>query len=219
MNSQVKHFADCLLSGHQDAAWELLLEEIHAGKSSLEIYQQLITNALIYIGQLWEENRIKVADEHLASATCDFLLSRYFFCRQQDKKAQPANKKAMFFCLEQEQHYLGLKMASLLFEEQGWETRFLGPNLPLEYVLNMAESWRPDVIGLSFTTLYSADKLSMYIAALEELAHSPALLVGGRLIPKYDFSSDTSSSAIFIEKLEDIQRWMPIFVCGKDHHV
>jgi methanogenic corrinoid protein MtbC1 len=40
--------------------------------------------------------------------------------------------------VENEQHYIGLKMISLLFEEHGWESRMLGANLPSEYTVKMA---------------------------------------------------------------------------------
>ncbi|SEN06502.1 Methanogenic corrinoid protein MtbC1 [Mesobacillus persicus] len=218
MNSQIYTFTDHLLGGNQDKAWEMLLSEVGKGKSSLDIYQNLVTNSLIYIGKLWEENKIKVADEHLASATCDFLLTRYFFHKQQMRKTAPIQKKAMFFCLEEEQHFLGIKMVSLLFQEDGWETRFLGQNLPLEYVTNMARKWKPDLIGMSFTTLYAANQVSDYINSLEQLEHRPEVLLGGRLVSKSPFNQFATDATTVIEELAGLQKWLPL-ACGEGNHV
>ncbi|MFS0636787.1 B12-binding domain-containing protein [Mesobacillus foraminis] len=196
-----------LLKGDQDAAWRLIDEISKSGKDSLYIYESVITGAMRHIGYLWETNEISVADEHLATSTCDFLLARYLFEKKKDQKSV-SSKKAMFLCVESEQHYLGLKMTSQLFSEAGWDTRFHGPNLPLESVKKAAEEWKPDVICLSFSILYHAEHLGPYIGGLEKLPNRPTVIVGGRLVEKYDFSRHGTIRTIFMNNLEDVQKWL-----------
>lgn len=197
-----------LLEGNQEAAWQIIDAERKAGKNSLLIYESLVTNAMRHIGYLWETNKITVAAEHLATSTCDFLLARYLWQKQRDLAAPPNGKKAMFLCVENEQHYLGLKMSSQLFTEAGWETRFHGPNLPLEYVKKAALDWKPDAICISFSILYHAEHLEPYIKELEKLPNRPAILVGGRLLDKYEFSRHGSERTIFIKNLEGVKDWL-----------
>ncbi|MCM3664840.1 B12-binding domain-containing protein [Mesobacillus subterraneus] len=197
-----------LLDGNQEAAWQILDEERKAGKNSLYIYESLVTNAMRHIGYLWETNKITVADEHLATSTCDFLLARYLWQKQRDLDAPSIGKKAMFLCVENEQHYLGLKMSSQLFSEGGWETRFHGPNLPLEYVKKAALDWKPDAICISFSILYHAEHLEPYIKELEKLPNRPAIIVGGRLLDKYEFSRHGSERTLFIKNLEGVKDWL-----------
>jgi methanogenic corrinoid protein MtbC1 len=54
MKSQVQKFVGYLLAGDQDSAWEVVLEEIHQGKNSLDIYENLITTAMRVTGDMWE---------------------------------------------------------------------------------------------------------------------------------------------------------------------
>ncbi|WP_053362942.1 B12-binding domain-containing protein [Bacillus sp. FJAT-27251] len=199
--------AQLLLEGNQDEAWEYINEYRKKGKDSLYIYEHIITAGMRHIGSLWETNKISVADEHLATSTCDFLLARYQM--EKKKEQNPSNsKKAMFLCVESEQHYLGIKMASQLFSEAGWTTRFHGPNLPLEYAKKTAVDWQPDVICLSFSILYHAEHLNPYIAELEKLPNRPTVMIGGRLLSQYEFSRYGSKKTIFMKNLEDVRDWL-----------
>lgn len=208
-----------LLEGDQDASWELLEEEKKASKDSLYIYEHIIASAMRQIGHLWETNKITVADEHLATSTCDYLLARYMWQKGMEQPISSIGKKAMFLCVENEQHYLGLKMASQLFIEYGWETKFHGPNLPLEYVKKAAEEWKPDVVCLSFSILYHAEQLRPYIKELEELPSHPAVIVGGRLLSQYDFDRYGSERTIFLKNLENVKDWLDRHLHGVNSYV
>jgi MerR family transcriptional regulator, light-induced transcriptional regulator len=205
MNFETEQLAETMLSGDYSKSWEIIQKQFSAKRNSLYIYDKLLTDAMRYIGQLWEHNAISVADEHLASAVCDRLITQYSELQPADTSSR---KKAMFLCMEGEQHYLGLKMVSSFFQECGWSTRFYGPNLPLEYALISALSWKPDVVGLSVSMVYPLPKLADYIRAFEQLHHKPTVLVGGRLVGKYDLPSHGSKRTVFITDLLELQQWM-----------
>jgi methanogenic corrinoid protein MtbC1 len=205
---QVDSFVKCLLSGDQEQAWNIVLDESNKGKSSLELYKDLFTQSMHRIGEFWENNIISVADEHLATSTCEFVLSRYQFHKKASFKPKDGRRKALFLCVENEQHYIGLKMVSLLFEEHGWESRMLGPNLPKEYAAKMAGDWNPDVIGLSITIAYHTSTLSSYIDTLESLPSNPIIMLGGRLTPTMDFSSLCSPNTQILKTLETVDEWL-----------
>ncbi|MEK1829221.1 B12-binding domain-containing protein [Priestia megaterium] len=92
MKSQVQKFVGYLLAGDQDSAWEVVLEEIHQGKNSLDIYENLITTAMRVTGDMWEENIISVADEHVATTTCDYVLTRYRFYKNSGTRFRHRSK-------------------------------------------------------------------------------------------------------------------------------
>ncbi|MEN8698844.1 cobalamin B12-binding domain-containing protein [Bacillus infantis] len=215
MEQYTNQLTDALLSGDQDKAWDIIYGQHRHSANTLEIFEKLITKSMQRVGELWQNDDISVADEHLATTTCDFVLSRYR--HQVSREVQPKRgRKAMFFCLENEQHFLGLKMAAIIFEEKGWETRLLGPNVPLEKGKESAEEWQPDVIGLSFTMINHAEKLSFYVKELESIKHSPAVFVGGRLLKYYDFTSHCSSKTTLLKELIDIEQWIPTLPFGEE---
>ncbi|WP_226529758.1 B12-binding domain-containing protein [Metabacillus niabensis] len=209
MTCTVHEFADSLLKGNQDAAWNIVMNEVGHDISRKDVLENLITKAMQYIGKLWEKDEITVADEHLATSTCEYILVRFdFHMKNTHRFHQVEPRKVMLLCLEKELHDLGIKMVAQLFEENGWNTRLLGPNLPLEEAISFAEKWEPDVIGLSFSIWYHAELLTTYSKALEELPHKPAVIVGGRLLGDYDFSPYVSSRTTLFTSLSDLQEWI-----------
>lgn len=203
--NEIEKLSESLLDGNVTGSWNQIMGYARSGHNSLFIYEQLLTPAMRYIGELWEDNTITVADEHLATSTCDILLSQYMLTRPE---AKPLNRKALFFCIENEQHILGLKMVHALFSEQGWQSNYLGANLPLEYALHHANKWKPDVIGLSVSITSHLTKLSSYVKALEELSFHPTVLLGGRLTNKYDLRPYCSANTWIACSLPEIKDWL-----------
>ena len=205
-------FTNILLSGNYNKAWDYIKSLTHL--STLELYDHIITPAMHQIGDLWENNKITVADEHIATATCDFVISRLAYEHKQN--VTPATtKKAMFLCLEGEQHYIGLKMAAQLFEENGWETKYFGPNLPPEYALQTAIEWEPDVIGLSLTIVTHLPKLKSYTDSFKALPVPPEILIGSRLANKYDLTMYSSGNPIIVTDLSDMETWLKDYSIGE----
>ena len=70
----------------------------------LHAYQKLIAPATHHNGWLWENNDFTVVEEHLKTNMCNFTISRlaHVYAKPKEQKL-PA--KAMFHCLEREQHH------------------------------------------------------------------------------------------------------------------
>lgn len=208
MEKDTAAFTQLLLDGNQNRAWQLV-EARHAdGAEPITIFQELLTPAMAHIGILWEEDQISVADEHLATTTCDFVLSRYQQHILTKREQTEPNKKAMFLCIEDELHHLGLKMVSILFELYGYKTKLFGANLPLEYALKTAADWQPDVIGLSFSLRKHAHRLNRYIQELEQLEHSPKVIVGGRLASTINKAEYCSDKTRIFHALSGLDEWL-----------
>lgn len=205
-------FADILLKGNSVLAWEYINQ--HKDQEILTIYENIITPAMNHIGSLWEANEITVADEHIATAVCDFILSRISSIHLSRHSSTP-RKRAMFLCLEGEQHYLGLKMANFLFIDHGWETKYFGPNLPLEYARHTAEEWNPDVIGLSVSIVTNLPQLKSYCDQLEAISPSATIFVGGRLGVKYDLTSHISRNARIVGDITSLSDWLKSYQMGE----
>ncbi|KZZ84021.1 cobalamin B12-binding domain-containing protein [Bacillus sp. SJS] len=199
-----------LLEGDHEASWETVQIHIREGATTLALFEDVLTKAMQHVGVLWENNEITVADEHLATSTCDYILSKYQHYMRENKPVMETGKKAMFLCVQDEDHYIGLKMVHILFEENGWQTKFMGPNLPLEFALSAAEKWKPEVIGLSFSLNYRAGQLKEYISRLESIETNPIVLLGGRLLLTHDFTKFGSEKTRFIPTLTQLAEWFDL---------
>lgn len=205
-----EELAEILLKGAVAEAWEYIEQYEHL--RNVEIYQDIITPAMISVGQKWENFEITVADEHLASGVCDFILSR--LAAKQNFVVPENAPTAMFLCLSGEQHYLGLKMVASIFEENGWNIKFLGANLPVQYALQAAKDWQPDVIGLSVSIATHLPTLTEYMEAFSYLPKKTSILLGGRLTNLYDVASFTSIKPEIISNLYDVEKWIEAYTMG-----
>lgn len=173
--------------------------------SRKELFDQLLTPAMYHIGALWENNEITVADEHLATAICDFVISAV---DHRELAEQGAERKVMVLGPEGEDHYIGLKMVAGLFREHGWSVKYMGPNLPLPHALAAAEKWKPDVIALSAALVYRLPSLKTYTQEFLALEIKPAVLVGGRAVNVSNMNALRNSGAMIIKDLSQLELWL-----------
>ncbi|PYZ95232.1 cobalamin-binding domain protein [Salipaludibacillus keqinensis] len=206
MQKTTETFVDALLKGDHAASLRIVQNQ-REHHSRFTIYNELITPAMHEIGMLWQQNKITVADEHLATAVCDFVLSQTEYDLVQHSDFQETTPKAMFFTVQDEYHYLGLKMVSILFREKDWNVKYYQSNLSIDHVMEQVETWKPAVIGLSFALAYRIEALTAYLKKFSELDYEPEILVGGRLMHQYDFSSIGPPNTTFIENLNELQTW------------
>jgi len=165
------------LSGNRREALRLLVDEgLLRGIPLQDIHLKVIQPAQYEIGRLWQENRISVAQEHLATAISQLALSHLYRHLPRD----PSNGKVVLLsCVEGELHEVGARMASDFLEMAGFDVRFLGANVPTSHLVHMVREQKPDLLALSVTMSYHLPALR---AALEQVrAVSPQLriAVGG----------------------------------------
>ncbi|UOQ46009.1 cobalamin B12-binding domain-containing protein [Halobacillus salinarum] len=148
-----------------------------------------------------------MADEHLATAVCDFILSQIKSEGFLPAKNNQLKRKALFFGVEEEQHYIGLKMVSDAFKDQGWSVRYLGPSLPIEHSLVQINKFRPDVIGLSAALSYRLSTIKDVITRFSRLEWKPLIMVGGRMAKKFDLSGMEAENVIIVKDLNHLNTW------------
>ncbi len=141
------------------------------------LYEDLVQRSLYEVGNLWEQGRISVATEHLATAVTESLLNltypRLF--------AQPRlGKSAIVTCVANEYHQIGGKMVADFFELNGWRGYFLGANTPVRAVMTLIEEKRPDVVALSVAVASGLEALALATAEIRAEFPDLPILVGGQ---------------------------------------
>ncbi|SDJ62095.1 cobalamin B12-binding domain-containing protein [Salimicrobium halophilum] len=202
MEEVYKQLASHLLEGEEKEALELV-QQWKEERSLTEVHEDIITPAMYHVGELWQKNEITVADEHLATAICDYILTLL-----SPRTSETNGRKAIFFNVEEEQHHLGLKMAADLFREQGWDARFLGAGMPNDHVLSQIEKYQPDVVCVSASLSYRVPALKEIIRIIEETVPGSYILVGGRIVQKYGMKEWNTSRVDTLGSLAEIKGWL-----------
>ncbi|MDN5710415.1 MAG: cobalamin B12-binding domain-containing protein, partial [Planococcus sp. (in: firmicutes)] len=107
-----------------------------------------------------------------------------------------------------EEHYIGLKMVAAMFREEGYDVRYMGPNLPLDSALQLASDWQPDVVALSGALAHRLPVLKTYAEAFSKVDSNPAVLIGGRAVTLSSFADLRIKGAVVVRELGALREWI-----------
>ena len=172
-----ENYFNHLLAGNRKDASKLCHSFINEGNSILQLYESIMKPALYKVGQLWEQNKITVAAEHLATAITEGVLNELY---PQIIPEKYNGKKIVLACVDKEEHQVGIKMAADIFELQGWESLFLGTGFPTNELIKYVEQEQPDLLGISLSVFYNFKNFTNMIAAVSEAFPNLPIIVGGQ---------------------------------------
>lgn len=141
------------------------------------LYTELFQPALYQVGELWENNKISVANEHLATSIVEGLLPLVY---PRLFREEHCGKKAVVSCVVNEYHQIGGKMVADIFELNKWDSFFLGANTPMNDFFDFIEEKTPDAVGLSVSVFFNMGKLLCTIEELRKKWAGLPILVGGQ---------------------------------------
>lgn len=173
-----RSYLDALLEGRRHEASRMIMEAVEQGTAVRDIYLQVFQPVQRELGRLWQLNRISVAQEHYCTAATQLIMSQlypYIF------GAARSGRRIIAACAPEELHEIGLRMVCDLLEMGGWDTYYLGANVPRSSVLRTVEDLEPHVLALSATIAYHVGEIADIIAALRANSrdNAPKIVVGG----------------------------------------
>lgn len=168
---------DCLHLRRNEAL-EGIQNAIHSGVSVKDVYFQIITPVMHELGRLWHLNKITIGLEHYCTAVAQMAMTQLFPLLF-DGAAK--KKRLVSACVPGELHEIGARMVSDMFELRGWDTVFLGADVPVDSVVNLVVQHNASVLAISVTMGANLSALSRLIAAVRANSDSAKvkILVGG----------------------------------------
>lgn len=171
-------FLAAILSGHRQAALNIIEEAIRAGHSHVEIYTNVFAASLHRVGELWELNRISVAQEHIATAITQYAIAVIY------PRLVPAavRRGSMVVTgVAGELHQIGATLVADAMEAHGWTVRFLGTNLPPSSVLAAVDESAADVLCISTTIVSNLPSVAELVRTVRgQLSdRAPKIVLGG----------------------------------------
>lgn len=148
-----------------------------------QLYQRVIAPAMHEIGLLWQRGAITVADEHLATALTNRVLAALRRPPGGSLAADGAGARrgrVLLAAVEGEGHALGLRMAADVLEDAGYESLYLGADVPTDALLRAADTFSPDVVALAATLPSLAPRLQAVAGEVRRVYPRLGLLVGGQ---------------------------------------
>jgi methanogenic corrinoid protein MtbC1 len=173
-----RSYLETLLEGKRRDAGRMIMEAVEQGAEIKELYLHVFQPVQWELGRLWQLNRISVAQEHYCTAATQLVMSQlypYIF------KGARVGAKLVAACAANELHEIGLRMVSDILEMEGWDTYYLGANVPGNSVLRAVRDIEPRVLALSATITYNVGEMADLIQAVREnfADTAPKIAVGG----------------------------------------
>jgi len=190
--------AAILLAGNAEGARTQLLD---CAREALlpEVVARIVRPAMWRIGWWWQQGRISVAQEHLATEIAHRAVDHAFTHAARKPRRQ---RNALFACVEGNRHALGMRTLADAFEIEGWAAFNVGADVPAASLPGMVKAFRPELIGLSVSMTQQLPAARAAIRAVR------ALPDGGRIrIMLGGLASDS---------LEDAWRWTGADLAARD---
>lgn len=169
-----------LIEGDTSGAWAVIDKAMSSGMALDAIYIELLSPAMVSIGERWSAGEVDIAIEHRASGIAMRIIGQIgprFVRRGRSRGlvivASPPG----------EHHVLPLAMLSDLLRLEGWEVTDLGVNLPAASVVYLLGD-TPDAVavGLSTSSGESLVAISEMCSAIRAERPDLLIVVGGGAI-------------------------------------
>ncbi|AWB43977.1 cobalamin-binding protein [Paenibacillus sp. CAA11] len=172
-------YLQALLNGDRNRAWEKIEKLVKDEVPVQSIYMFIFQPTQYEIGRLWQLGTINVAQEHFCTAVTQSIVSRLYPYWIQGKAGKKYSMVAA--CVGNELHEIGLRMLTDFFEMEGWNTYYLGANVPSRSLVQTIGQQKAGLVAISATMTYHVHLVRDLIA---EIRRDPAcqnvkIIVGG----------------------------------------
>jgi methanogenic corrinoid protein MtbC1 len=176
-----------------------------------EIYTHVFERCQYEIGRLWQLNDVSVAQEHYCTASTQLIMSQlYPYIFRADRTFRGTIVAA---CVTGELHEIGARMLCDLLELEGWNTVYLGANVPTAGIVDVLRDNNSNILAVSASMTFHIPAVREVIAAVRLASPATKILVGGyafKIAPRLwsdigaDYWSKDASGAIsLISGLDD----------------
>lgn len=172
-----REYLQAILAGQRKSALEIIMDAYRGGYPIPGIYMDVFQEALYEIGRLWESNHISVADEHLGTAITQYVMSNLY---QHLEISDERRGKFIITGVQGELHQVGANMVADVLDADGWDTVFLGTNVPGDGVIQSLRQHRARLLGVSSTMVFNLPKVVALVEAVRrEYGNSVQIMLGG----------------------------------------
>ncbi len=172
-----REYFRALVAGNRLGCSDVTKRLLDANVDIRSLYVDLFQRSLYEIGSLWEQNKVSVATEHIATSITEGLL---FLAYPILFSTPRCGLRAVVACVANEYHQVGAKMVADLLELRGWDTFFVGANTPVQDLLRTLDDKKPDVCGLSVSISFNLTRLLEVIEAIGRREARLNIIVGGQ---------------------------------------
>ena len=145
---EIHQYLDSLFQKNTRNSLYLIQQFINQGIPLNDIYVEILSESMRRIGEMWHTARITVDTEHYCTSVTQMAMTQMYPMLFSRKRK---NKTILCACPGMELHEMGARMVADLFENEGWDSIYLGAAVPEDALLDAIRTNAPDLVALSVT--------------------------------------------------------------------
>ncbi|MBF0573921.1 MAG: cobalamin-dependent protein [Desulfamplus sp.] len=198
-------FQSALLDGDHRKALALAQDSIKNDLKLQDFYLHIVQPSMYEIGMMWEKAEISVAQEHLASAIVGRIMANISMGKDSNNGKNIDIGRAIVTASPNEFHEIGAWMIADTLEQEGWDVRYLGANMPKEDLILFVKSFIPDLLAISVTMPFNITYVKEAIAKIrdDDELKNIKIIVGGRVFNETPKLWQATGADGFAANLED----------------
>lgn len=207
-----KYFLEMLKNKNKKKAVHYIYSLLQKEEINLKtLYSDILSRSLQDIASNQHEQQIPIWEEHYRTQVVRTILELSYLKAIQKGESEPSSLKSIVFCLEEEYHELGARIATDYLLSLGIDAEFIGANTPRREALDAISYFKPDWICISVTNHFHLHKLSDFIQEVQLLyplngINQATIIVGGYAINHSSQVKSQVPADFFVSTLDDLEK-------------
>ncbi|ODN30318.1 homocysteine methyltransferase [Fervidobacterium thailandense] len=143
----------------------------------LGVIQEIVTDAMEKIGQLYAQNKIFLPHLILAAETIKPVLTKLLDLVGNVNSVKLG--KVLLATVEGDIHDIGKRIVATVLESNGFEVVDIGKDVPAEKILEAVKNYKPDIVGLSAMMTTTVLNVGKVVKTLREAKINIPIIAGG----------------------------------------
>lgn len=201
-DTALEHYVTAGLAGRADVARTIVDECLLDGQPPVEVIGKVIAVAQSQIGMMWQEGRISVAQEHIATAVSESCLHHVSL-----RSGTPTVKgRALMASAEGEWHGTTARLVAAIWQVLGWDVVTVAPSVPASQLHDLALRDQAVVAGVSSSSAATLVGAWKSVTALR--AAGMRVIVGGRIFDRFPNLAHTLGADAYDPDPEHAAGWL-----------
>ncbi len=203
--SEVDTITELLVSKNDYEVFTRIKKIFKSCNNLVIIFEQILTSVMYKIGDFWEDGEISIADEHYAAEVIRKIISWLSLMMMDEYKKK---YKAVCMAPSSEMHTIGIQMASVILEQNDYESFYIGNNLPTNELIKILLSEKPDLFILSITIEKHFDAAINLLNVVKNTKglEKMKLALGGQGVKTKEYNQ--FKGVKYIKNLVLLQKWL-----------
>lgn len=174
---EIDQYLDSLFRKNTRTSLSLIQQFISQGIPVNDIYVEILAESMRRIGEMWHTAKITVDTEHYYTSVTQMAMTQmYPLLFSQERK----DRTILCACPGTELHEMGSRMIADLFENNGWDSIYLGAAVPEDALLDSIRQNTPDLVALSVTMPQHLITCKEITASIRQEFPDLKIAVGGK---------------------------------------